>query len=145
MAGMLSDASTLFFRKSLIFSAPQTITIRQYMVYDAVYNPYEWFHVEFQWLVCTGCVVDDFLSMLERKAKNLALRWIPIPVYLMDRSKVHRLVVLPLMHARRKFILQYRCRSRKRTALWERLRYLWCAQSGKLEPKARCSYCSRKF
>lgn len=59
------------------------------MVYDGVYNPYEWFHVEFQWLVCTGCVVDDFLSMLERKAKNLGLRWIPIPVYLMDRSKVH--------------------------------------------------------
>jgi len=59
----------------------------QYLAYDGIYSPYEWFHVEFQWLVCTGCVVDDFLAMLERKAKNLGLRWIPLPVYLMNRSK----------------------------------------------------------
>ncbi len=61
------------------------------MTYDAVYNPYEWYHIEFQWLVCTGCVLDDFLASMERKAKNLGLRWLPIPTHLMDRNKASQL------------------------------------------------------
>ncbi len=62
----------------------------QYMTYDAVYNPYEWYHIEFQWLVCTGCVLDDFLASLDRKARNLGLRWLPIPTHLMDRNKARQ-------------------------------------------------------
>ncbi|KAL6063738.1 DEP domain-containing protein [Balamuthia mandrillaris] len=67
-----------------------------YMNYDSVYNPYEWYHIEFQWLVCTPAVLEDFLYMIERKAKNLGLRWIPIPIHLMDRTKRYNPFYMPV-------------------------------------------------
>jgi len=55
--------------------------------YDAVYNPWEWYHIEIQWLVCTATVLDDWLSTLERESRSLGLKWLPVPVTF-DRSKV---------------------------------------------------------
>eukprot|EP01133_Synstelium_polycarpum_P004113 gene4113-4803_t len=49
------------------------------MRYDKSFSPTRYYHVEFKWMVCTGCVVDDFIGSCIRKAKQFGLTFIQIP------------------------------------------------------------------
>eukprot|EP01133_Synstelium_polycarpum_P009167 gene9167-10758_t len=50
------------------------------MKYDKSFSPTRYYHIEFKWMVCTGCVVDDFISSCIRKAKQFGLTFIQIPI-----------------------------------------------------------------
>lgn len=44
-----------------------------YLNYDGVFLSSSSYHIEFQWMVCTGCEVDRFVTMFLRKAKQCGL------------------------------------------------------------------------
>ncbi|KAG1657873.1 GATOR complex protein DEPDC5 [Nymphon striatum] len=47
--------------------------------YDYIYNPTHAFEIIIKWMVATGTVLSDFLSMWQRKAATHGLQLIPIP------------------------------------------------------------------
>ncbi|KYR02324.1 DEP domain containing protein [Tieghemostelium lacteum] len=50
------------------------------MRYDKTFCPTRYFHMEFKWMVSTGCVVDDFINTCVRKAKQFGLSLMQIPM-----------------------------------------------------------------
>ncbi|GAM22764.1 hypothetical protein SAMD00019534_059390 [Acytostelium subglobosum LB1] len=50
------------------------------MKYDKSFTPSRYYHIEFKWMVCTGCVVDEFVSNCIRKAKTYGLTLIQVPL-----------------------------------------------------------------
>jgi len=50
------------------------------MKYDTVFDPDVVYELEFQWLVGTGSIVNEFLNACIRRAKTVGLALIPIPV-----------------------------------------------------------------
>eukprot|EP01132_Coremiostelium_polycephalum_P009876 gene9876-12114_t len=50
------------------------------MKYDKTFCPSKYYHIEFKWMVSTGCVVDDFVNSCIRKAKQFGLTLIQIPL-----------------------------------------------------------------
>lgn len=47
--------------------------------YDTLFDPNHSYHLDFQWIVATGCVVNDFISQCARKAKSFGLTLFFIP------------------------------------------------------------------
>jgi len=50
-----------------------------FLEYDSVYEPSCIFHLELQWILCSAYVVDDFLSRVNRKAKQLGFSVVQSP------------------------------------------------------------------
>ena len=49
--------------------------------YDSVFNPpSHYFHLEIDWIISTGCVVDDFIANMQRKAKMAGVTVQQIPI-----------------------------------------------------------------
>eukprot|EP01116_Phalansterium_solitarium_P019294 TRINITY_DN5330_c3_g2_i1.p1 TRINITY_DN5330_c3_g2~~TRINITY_DN5330_c3_g2_i1.p1 ORF type:complete len:1057 (-),score=354.64 TRINITY_DN5330_c3_g2_i1:144-3314(-) len=55
---------------------PEFVEIR----YDSVYVPGSVYHLELDWIICTGCVVDDFISNMRRKAENANFSLVQLPI-----------------------------------------------------------------
>jgi len=55
---------------------PEWIILR----YDSVFNPNSCYHMEIDWMISTGCIVDDFLkSVIFRKAKMCGVSLVQVP------------------------------------------------------------------
>ena len=48
------------------------------MKYDATYGPEHAFSIDLQWLVTTGCLVDDLVQLWSRRASQCAFQMIPV-------------------------------------------------------------------
>eukprot|EP01119_Soliformovum_irregulare_P009438 TRINITY_DN2275_c0_g1_i3.p1 TRINITY_DN2275_c0_g1~~TRINITY_DN2275_c0_g1_i3.p1 ORF type:complete len:1283 (+),score=361.19 TRINITY_DN2275_c0_g1_i3:3701-7549(+) len=48
--------------------------------YDSVFNYQRGWHMEINWQVATGCIIDDFIVALQRKAKLAGFSLVQIPV-----------------------------------------------------------------
>ena len=52
-----------------------------FVFYDTVFRPDRCFHIEFQWLVATGCLVSEVIQSFQHRAEARGLRMITIPIY----------------------------------------------------------------
>ncbi|EFA79999.1 DEP domain containing protein [Heterostelium album PN500] len=70
------------------------------MKYDKSFTPSRYYHIEFKWMVCTGCVVDEFVGSCIRKAKQFGLTLIQVPMekkYSPFYAPTHIKLVMKLM------------------------------------------------
>jgi len=68
------------------------------MRYDSIFSPEICYHIEFQWMVATGCSIEEFVHTTIRKAKTCGLTMIQIPVerFKDNLNPFHRPVFIPL-------------------------------------------------
>ena len=50
------------------------------MKYDSTFHPMRCYHIELQWVICTGSAVQEMISHLQRQARSCGVTMIQTPV-----------------------------------------------------------------
>lgn len=51
------------------------------MKYDSSYYPNRCYHIELQWVICTGSAVQGMVSHLQRQARSCGITILQVPVF----------------------------------------------------------------
>lgn len=61
---------------------------REYLrlLYDHLFTMHEAYHLEVNWIACTGCLVEDLVQLWARKAATCQFALVPVPIFATHQS-----------------------------------------------------------